>query len=244
MKRKFAPSNAFLAFSTLLMIGFSSSLLSAQDTGGLGGLGGDNGGFNFGGGGGDGGFGGFGDFGGFQLQNEIEIEPSLRLENGFIGVRSTDLAGQGEDGRSQGFIGLRSGEGEFGGGNNGVVNQLGTNAGRQGGAATGGVAGGFQGVGNSLFFEVQRQGLRTRLSRNFISRTLIQGPIIGTQFVSRMNRIPQTRAIANSYNISVSNRTATITGTVVNQAQADKIVRQLRLEPGVYRINNQLQVRQ
>ena len=237
-------SRSALAFVTAVVLIFSATQCYGQ-----GGVGTDTGnanqGFDFGNFG-NGGFGngldGFQDFGGFQLQNEVEIEPSLRSETGFVGVRTDDVVAQGEDGRSQGFIGPRI-ESSFGGGNNGQINQnAGTN--RQGGAGGGGGAAGFQGIGNSLFFQVQRQGLRTRLSRNFISRTLIQGPIVGPRFVSTLARIPQTRAIPNTYKVTVANKTATISGSVSSQSQADQIVRQLRLEPGVYRINNQLQIRQ
>ncbi|MEM7457248.1 MAG: hypothetical protein AAF456_23095, partial [Planctomycetota bacterium] len=58
------------------------------------------------------------------------------------------------------------------------------------------------------------------------------------QFQNRLNRTPQTVGAGRGVQIDVVNGTATMTGVVSSPAEAEVLVRQLRLEPGIYRIEN------
>lgn len=229
--------------------GLANSQGLAQDTGNQGG---GQGGFDFGNQsdfgnvfGGNTGDGGSGDFSigddPFGLQRDVEITENVRFENGFVGVTTGDLDGEGSE-QSVGFVGQRSGE-DFGGGINNSLT-LGSSGNTGAGARAGNQAGGFVGGGTSLYFEVQRRGIRARLRPAFAFVPRIDNRLAATQFVSRLDRLPATQEMEKSFSIQISNRTAVITGTVGSVAERDQIERQLRLEPGIYRINNQLQVRQ
>ena len=87
-------------------------------------------------------------------------------------------------------------------------------------------------------FTVQRRSLRTKLRPAFAApRT----PAIVTEsrFQSRITRQPVVRNFGAGVTITVSNRTAVMTGVVQSAAEKQIIVRQLRLEPGVYKIDDQ-----
>ncbi len=243
MQRKFS---LLAIFVFVVSVGcFSVETCRAQDGGGNtgGNTGGDTGGNGGGldlGNGANGGFNGL-DLGqnAFGLQNDISVEPSLRFETGFVGPTALDLDGQGSGDRSSGHVGQRI-EGDFGGGsNNSLTLGSTTNAG-QGGRGGGGAAG-----GSSLFFSVPRMGIRARMARpRFITSAVLHSPTFAAQFVSRLDRIPATRELGKQYRIDVANKTATLTGTVGSVKESQMIERQLRLEPGVYRIVNRLQIRQ
>jgi hypothetical protein len=124
------------------------------------------------------------------------------------------------------------------------------------GAATGGSAGrtpggttGSQGApagtGQQNGFVVTRKGIRSRVTPAFRASS-VDGDFVSTQFQSRMQRQPSTSSMANSFErnvqVNVQNRTAVVTGVVASAEQADRIVRQLQLQPGIYKIENRLTV--
>ena len=87
-------------------------------------------------------------------------------------------------------------------------------------------------------FVVQRQGIRARLVPSFAApRT--PGFVAQTRFQSRIVRQPVVRQLGQGVNVSVANRTATMTGFVRTDAERQILMRQLRLEPGVYQIVDQ-----
>lgn len=92
-------------------------------------------------------------------------------------------------------------------------------------------------------FTVQRQGIRSRLVPSFAApRT--PGFVAASRFQARIVRQPVVSQMAQGIRVSVSNRTATMTGFAASQAQRDIIKRQLRLEPGVYKIVDQTKIAQ
>jgi len=77
--------------------------------------------------------------------------------------------------------------------------------------------------------------------QNQISITRPANVEVATRFTSRLDRIPAIRLEgAANISISVENGTATVSGIPATQEQADRIVRQLNLEPGIYRVQNNL----
>ena len=118
-----------------------------------------------------------------------------------------------------------------------------TGGGGTGGGTRGG-GGGFRGGGNGqnpngLTINRDRQ-IRSRLVASFNPR-----PNTARQMTSRFSRrvaaMPRIRD-AGSVNVSIQNGTAVLTGTVRDARQAEAIERQLRLEPGVNRIENRTKV--
>jgi len=86
-------------------------------------------------------------------------------------------------------------------------------------------------------FTVERRSIRTRLRPAFAAPRR-SGAVTGARFQARMTRQPVVRNFGQGVSISVSNRTAVLTGQVGSQAEKEIIKRQLRLEPGVYRIDD------
>ena len=184
------------------------------------------------------------------------------------GASSLDLGGQEEDTRNQGFVGATApgvtantfvgaaspnfGElapdATFGGG----VNDGGTNSipggggagggGNLGGGAGAGAQGGAGGFGGATSGGVFRSNLRARLRPSF------DAPVISPQFTensfnNNLARQPSAQSLVGRYQIFVQNKTVTVTGVVNSQADADRLIRQLRLQPGIYgKIDNQLQI--
>ena len=90
-------------------------------------------------------------------------------------------------------------------------------------------------------FTVQRQGMRSRLRPAFAApRT--PGYIAESRFQSRMVRQPVVRTMGLGITVTVNNRTAILTGTVGSEAERQIIKRQLRLEPGVYGIDDRTSI--
>ena len=88
---------------------------------------------------------------------------------------------------------------------------------------------------------VMRRSIRARLRPSFYApRPSAQQ--VSTRFNSRFVRQPGSQIVGSGYTVRVENRTATLTGMVNSRTDSERLVRQLRLEPGVYRIVNQLQV--
>ena len=148
----------------------------------------------------------------------------------------------------------------FGGGVNNSGNQAeGGGGGLGGGGGAGGINGGFDGAGplgggTENGFQVTRRSVRARLVPQINVRP-VPGAQIASRFQNRLARQPApqlagppfpnqafTSTAAPSVNVRVENRTAILTGYVNSPAERDRWERQLRLEPGVYRIVNQIEV--
>lgn len=227
----------------LALFSTADAQVGTAGNGGTGDVGtGDFGTGNFGGGGGGNPFGGGGAFGNqFSLEdfsfNDVEVEPDQRFERGFIGRTAAD-ATDGIDNRSSGFVGRRgssTGGGELGGGVNGGGNNAFGNAGRG--------QGGFNGVnGSQNYFEAFKlTPVRARL-RSGIGRVNFSAPVVANRFQNRLSTMPSTRSYSGGVNIAINNRTATLTGVVRDPNVARRLVRQLRMEPGVYKIIDNIQV--
>ena len=133
-------------------------------------------------------------------------------QNGFIGTPSQGGPNLAEEGRSDGG---------------------GINAGRGVRTAT---ASGVQVQENG--FVVQRQGLRSRLRPSFAAPAT-PGRVAERRFQSRMARQPVVQSMGQGINITVTNRVAIMRGVVSSEAERQIVKRQLRLEPGVYGIDDQ-----
>lgn len=157
-----------------------------------------------------------------------------------------------EDQRNQGFVGPTAGytdtngfvgpprgepegddlppDGRFRGG--GVNQGLGQ---RQASASSVFLERGFQPEENG--FTVQRSTVRTRLVPAFAAPRQPSAMTV-SRFQTRIQRQPVVRSFGQGISISVSNRTAVLTGVVRSQAERDIVTRQLRLEPGIYKIDD------
>jgi hypothetical protein len=92
-------------------------------------------------------------------------------------------------------------------------------------------------------FEVARAGLRTRLVPVFqANRPQQYDEAISVNFDSRLNRLPNAAAFAGDVNMVVNGRQAILTGNVSSIEDRDRAERLARLEPGIYRIDNQITV--
>ena len=150
---------------------------------------------------------------------------------GFVGATATNISDFGFVGRSSEFVGGAS-LGSFGG----DVNTINGTGG--GGNARGG-NNGFAGGGAANGFEILRpKYIRTRLRLNF-DAPRIPNELISSQFSSRLSQLPAVDG-RSKINVSINNRIATLTGRTNTQQEAVRIERQLRLEPGVSRVINQL----
>lgn len=172
----------------------------------------------------------------------------------FSEAAELDLGGDGIDRRNQGFIGAT---GERIIATNGFVGApsetLGPVLDTASGATFGGGVNdqtqgsvlnpntsGYQPAQNNGVL-IERRGIRARLRPRFAS-PMISSARIADQFSSNIARQPSAVGLAGRFSISVENKTATIRGTVSTVQQAYQIEQQLRLQPGVYKIINQLQV--
>ena len=197
-----------------------------------------------GGGGGGVGGGGIGDGVG-QATDLLEAVDLIDVRNrGFVGSAAPRIIEQGFVGPPGEQTGPPLGDGAtFGGG----VNDGQTVGGGGGGGGAGGGGGqrnGFGGVGGQeKGFQVQRKGIRTSLSPRFAAPQLSANEI-GNRFQSRLSRQPMLRNDNRSMTVRIENRTAIVSGFAGSQAEQDRFIRQLRLEPGIDRIKNQVQVSQ
>jgi hypothetical protein len=169
---------------------------------------------------------------------EIILSDDVRNQ-GFVGATAPGV-------QSLGFVGAASEatgpplapDATFGGGVNGN-----SSGGAGGGGRAGAFGGGQQGFGAAQSqngFSVTRRNLRARLVPDIGARA-IAPEAIAYRFQDSLSRLPQTQFSSAQYQISIANRTATVTGFAPSQPEADRIIRQLRLQPGVYQIDNQLQ---
>ena len=158
------------------------------------------------------------------IQNGRTTEQASAFERnaGFIGSASDSSGPPLSDGGTFGGDGTNSSGGSFSGG---------------GGAARGG--GGFTGAQSGV--NIVRQSLRARLAPTFYAPK-IPPTQITNRFNNRLMRQPGGTMVGTGYSIQVVDRTAYINGTVPNNQESERLVRQLRLEPGIYKIVNQLQI--
>ena len=238
----------YMVFVGLLTVGFSVQL-QAQTLGDLDGLGGGGGGDGGGvdGGGGDGappappfGAGGGGGGatttdggdGGVDLDGAAELDfggaPDMRNQ-GFVGATAPGIMESGFVGAGSQTFGELAEGATFGGGvNDGNSSSIPSGSG-------GGGAGGFNGTnaGGSVI----RSNLRTRLRPAFVA-PVIPSRVIEGSFNSNLSRQPTAQSLMGRYQVTIQNKTAFVIGVVDTRADADRLIRQLRLQPGVYRIDD------
>lgn len=102
--------------------------------------------------------------------------------------------------------------------------------------------GGANGNGNTNGFNVDRvTPIRSRVVRAFRAPTVAPNFVAG-RMNNRLSNLPATRAFNQSMSVSMQGRTAIISGTAQTQTQVDRIRRQLRLEPGVSRIESRVRL--
>ncbi len=170
-----------------------------------------------------------------ELGSAVEFEEFDDNRNqGFVGATADRIQESGFIGRSV-LLGSPLAEGaSFGGG----VNNVNSNQVNIGGAAAGG-RGGFGAATNGV--QVIRRSMRSRVRPSFDAPKLSEAQVAG-RFERRMGLQPSDVASSNRYSVSLKNRTATISGSVGSRAESDRLIRQLRLEPGVYKVVNRLKV--
>ena len=207
-----------------------------------GGDGGDFGGGGIGGGGLGGGTGGDGAFGD-DFGNVLGGEQTDDQRNqGFVGATGTRIQQNGFVGPPGETSGAPLADGaSFGGGTNGAGGGGGGGGGGSGGGGGNNRNSGFGGPGQEKGFQVFRSSVRANLRPRF-SFPQVNGSQVADRFQNRIRRIPHMGNDGAGVQISISNRTATIQGFVGSAEERDRIERQLRLEPGVYRINDQSQI--
>ena len=175
--------------------------------------------------------GGGGGGGGGDGGDLVSIETSENTRNqGFVGATAPGISAEPQDG----FVGAVSEQsgpplaaGSFGGGVNDVAPPSFSGAADGGGEAPG--------------FTVNRRspGVRARLRPSFYAPA-VPGTAVPTRFQSHFNRQPGSQRTGNQYSVTVNNRTAYIRGWVNSAADSQRLERQLRLEPGIYQIVNEL----
>ena len=177
-----------------------------------------------------------------DITEAVNLDASEDQRNqGFVGATASDV--------QAGFVGAssdRSGPplaagATFGGGVNGSVSSQFTAAApnTNSGGGRGGQAAGFGAAANGV--SVIRKSIRARLRPNF-SAPRPSGSQVSNRFNDHFFRQPGLQLRASQFSITVENRTAFLRGTVDSAAAGERLVRQLRLEPSVYKIVNQLQI--
>ncbi len=177
----------------------------------------------------------------------------------FTDAANLDFGGSDEDPRNQGFVGATAPgvventfigaasqtfgalaeDATFGGGVNDSEGASLPSGGGGGGIDGGGGAGGFNGAttGGSVI----RSSIRTRLRPAFAAPR-IPPQVLESNFYDNLSRQPSAQSLVGRYQVTIENRTATVTGFVDSQADADRLIRQLKLQPGVYGIVSRLQI--
>lgn len=170
-----------------------------------------------------------------ELGSAVEFEEFDDNRNqGFVGATADQIQESGFIGRSV-LLGSPLAEGaSFGGG----VNNVDSNQVNIGGTAAGG-RGGFGATSNGV--QIIRRSMRSRVRPSFEAPKLSEAQVSG-RFERRMGLQPSDVASSSGYSVSLKNRTATISGTVGSRLESDRLIRQLRLEPGIYKVVNRLKV--
>jgi hypothetical protein len=230
-----------LAAVVLLMIFGSGNLMAQGDVGGT--TGGTTGGGTpaVGGGGGGAGQGGVGVGGGTVGQGQsptLDIDPVLdigqesRVE--FEDIRVQPFAGLTIEGLVHPYSAYVEGLASAAGTQGGAGRQA---AGR--GGAGGRTVGGIGGASNLVL--VTRRSIRARL-RNRIVRPAVPSSVRSTNFAARIARIPALQAAGANVSLNIVGSSARLVGNVPNADLRSLLERQARLEPGIYRISNEIKV--
>lgn len=188
----------------------------------------DNGNFGNQGGGGGGNLpGDGGDF----LEGVGEMIADERAQ-GFVGPTASAIESgdTGDIGGSPGFIGPTKDRIEATSG--------GAEIQREGGSAGQGSAAGET---NGVF--ISRSSVRTRVVPNF-SFDPIPNAVISRGFEQRLRRLPMDGrgSASQGVRVQIEGTTALISGVAANQQAIDDMLGQLRMEPGVYRIINDVRI--
>ena len=236
---------AVLALSITCLLP-SQDIFAQIDGGGIADLQalGDGGGGTIGGGGGGGGGDGIAAFGSEQADLLSNVQIDDVRNQGFVGATAERIQGLGFVGPPGETSGPPLADGaSIGGG----VNDGGAAAG--GGAAGGGFGGGggggnnqqngFGGIGQGKGFQVVRKGVRTALTPRFASPTRSSRQI-STRFSNRIRRQPNMANDGGGMFVSINGRVATVSGFAQSEAERSRFMRQLRLEPGIDRIVDQV----
>tara|TARA_B110000495_G_C23027415_1_gene610845 strand:+ start:1959 stop:2660 length:702 start_codon:yes stop_codon:yes gene_type:complete len=167
-----------------------------------------------------------------ELGSAVEFDEFEDNRNqGFIGTTAEKIQASGFVGRSE-LLGSPLADGaSFGGG----VNNVDSNQINIGGTGAGGFGAATNGV------QIIRRSMRSRVRPNFDAPKLSGAQVAG-RFERRMDLQPGDIASSKNYSVSLKNRTATISGSVGSRADSDRLTRQLRLEPGVYKVVNRLKI--
>lgn len=167
-----------------------------------------------------------------ELGSAVEFDEFEDNRNqGFIGTTAEKIQESGFVGRSE-LLGSPLADGaSFGGG----VNNVDSNQVNIGGTGAGGFGAATNGV------QIIRRSMRSRVRPNFYAPKLSEAQVAG-RFERRMDLQPGDIASSKNYSVSLKNRTATISGSVGSRADSDRLTRQLRLEPGVYKVVNRLKI--
>ena len=193
------------------------------------------------GGGGGGGGGTIGAFGSDQADLLSSVQVEDVRNQGFVGAtapRIQELGFVGPPGETSGPD-LADGA-SFGGG---VNDGAGGGGGGGGGGGNFGGGGnqqnGFGGIGQGKGFQVVRKGLRTALTPRFASPTRTTREI-STRFSNRIRRQPNMANDGGGMFVSINGRVATVSGFAQTEAERSRFIRQLRLEPGIDRVVDQV----
>lgn len=169
-----------------------------------------------------------------QVQEPQQVANATQNNDSRLGVDSFDTIDVAEDNRNDiQFVGQNPPDVEapdfVGGATNG-----------------GGNSQGFTGVAsnaNTTGVNIVRRSVRARLMPSFYA-PMIDSQQIPARFRNRFVRQPGSNSVGGQYSIVVENRTAYLRGQVNSPIDSQRLERQLRLEPGIYGIVNELQVMQ
>ncbi len=155
---------------------------------------------------------------------------------GFVGATGTRIEELGFVGPAGEISGPPLAEGaSFGGG----VNDAAATGSFGGGNARRNQQTGFGAIGQGKGFQVIRKGVRTSLTPRFASPTYSTAEI-SNRFNNRIRRQPVIQNDGGGLVVSINNRVATVSGYAKSEAECNRFIRQLRLEPGIDHINDQI----
>ena len=226
-----------LAFALLAIgsVGFSQDGGAPPIDGGLnpgvdgGGDGNGDANNNPGGGGGGGGGGGQGDAA--ELPTEVGETIEDQRSQGFVGPTNSAIESGNTDilGGSPGFVGP-------------TAEQIESTSGGPEVQRDGGAAGRGSALGQTNGFVVSRSNVRARVVPNFSFPT-VPTEVVSRDFQQRMSRLPSVQPSTSlGIRVEIQGTTALISGVVSNQQAIDDLMGQLRMEPGVYRIINDVRI--
>ncbi len=158
---------------------------------------------------------------------------------GGIGGGQAGLGGTGMGARTGGLGGNTNTFNTFGG--------LGGRGNQLGGLGGFGNFGGLGGFGQQMFGGMggnqNAGGLRGEFNPVFMSNSPpVQIDRVPQQFNASFAHQPASQYFAGQYQVQMDGSTAVVTGRVASQADANQLISQLRLQPGIYKIENQLEV--